>query len=570
MSHLPSRLDVRAPDVSLRTFRSTALCVLVLLACLVAAHPVAEAGVIDDWAYIWSAKILSQTGHVVYQGWATAMLTWQLYLGALFIKLFGFSFTNVRLSVVLLSCLSAGLMHRIFLRLGLNEWNAAISTLCVVLCPLFLPVEASFMSDIPGLFAVLVCWYCCLRTIDAKSDRSVLMWLIAAAVLNDVLGTARQISWLGALVMVPSAAWYVRRRRGVPVTAAILWVLSLAFVVGCIYWFRHQPYSIYEKLFFRYRRNHLWQLRNTLFATELLVFPVLIAFCLPTRTAQRPFRLFPFLFGFAAGCGFYFFDNGSVYSSDALWISSVLDSIPLVFKLMIMGISFAGLFCFLAELRDTVKGREWLGRGFLASAQKLPWLVVLGPFTCAYLFMVVTRAVIWQRYLLPIVPVLLALLVWVYTSSRMQRRLPVVSVAFVVVFGILAATQTHDQFAMQAARAAAVKEVEAAGIPRWQIEGQDELDGWAQVEMTGYVNDPRLLLPVGAYKPRVRTGKFANCHGVFFDWTPSIQPRFFVTYSTSPCFPLSQFPAVRYYTWAAPHERWIQVFDIPDDQGSSH
>ncbi len=48
----------------------------------------------DDWSYMWSARVLAKTGCVVYNGWATAMLTWQLYWGALFVRLFGFLFSR--------------------------------------------------------------------------------------------------------------------------------------------------------------------------------------------------------------------------------------------------------------------------------------------------------------------------------------------------------------------------------------------------------------------------------------------------------------------------------------------
>src|SRR5271168_2082145 len=70
------------------------LCVLILLTCSLIAHPVAEIGMNDDGPYVWSARVLAQTGHIVYNGWATAMLGWQLFLGGLFIHVFGPSFTS--------------------------------------------------------------------------------------------------------------------------------------------------------------------------------------------------------------------------------------------------------------------------------------------------------------------------------------------------------------------------------------------------------------------------------------------------------------------------------------------
>lgn len=82
-----STRPISAPAV--RAVGLTLLCIAALLLCVLICHPVAEGGVDDDWAYIWSARALAQTHHIHYQGWATTMLGWQLYIGALFIKIFG-------------------------------------------------------------------------------------------------------------------------------------------------------------------------------------------------------------------------------------------------------------------------------------------------------------------------------------------------------------------------------------------------------------------------------------------------------------------------------------------------
>ena len=60
--------------------------------------------------------------------------------------------------------MSAALLHRIFLRMGLGDWNASVATLSIVLSPLFLPLATTFMSDVPGMIAVLVCLYCCVQS----------------------------------------------------------------------------------------------------------------------------------------------------------------------------------------------------------------------------------------------------------------------------------------------------------------------------------------------------------------------------------------------------------------------
>ena len=62
--------------------RPAILCALLLAICTLASYPFAEMGGNDDFAYVRSAKALAETGHLVYFGWSSAMLGWQLALGA--------------------------------------------------------------------------------------------------------------------------------------------------------------------------------------------------------------------------------------------------------------------------------------------------------------------------------------------------------------------------------------------------------------------------------------------------------------------------------------------------------
>ena len=148
------------------------VCALALPLCALAIRPVVEMGVNDDWSYIKTVQILAQTGHIVYNGWATAMLGWQLYLGALFVKMFGFSFTSVRLSMLLVAMAIAFLTQRTMVRAGLSDWNAALGTLVIVTSPLFLPLAFSFMTDVTGLFSIVLCLYACIRALQAETDRA--------------------------------------------------------------------------------------------------------------------------------------------------------------------------------------------------------------------------------------------------------------------------------------------------------------------------------------------------------------------------------------------------------------
>jgi dolichyl-phosphate-mannose--protein O-mannosyl transferase len=160
-------------------------------------------GICDDGPYILIAQKLAATGHIFYNGNTTPFLGWQLYLGAAFIKLFGFSFTAVRMSTLLVAMVLAFVLQRTLVRANINERNATIGTLALVLSPLYLMLSVTFMSDIFGLFAVVLCLYGCLGALQSSTDRSTIAWLCFAVIINAVCGSSRQIAWLGILVCFP-------------------------------------------------------------------------------------------------------------------------------------------------------------------------------------------------------------------------------------------------------------------------------------------------------------------------------------------------------------------------------
>lgn len=133
----------------------TTICVVLTLVAIALTIPIAECGVNDDWSYTKTAFDLAQTGRLVYNGWAAAMLGAQAYWGALFVKLFGYSFLSVRLSTAPLAAGCAALLYSLHRRADLPPRIAVFGTLTITLSPLFVPWAASFMTDVPSLFFFL-------------------------------------------------------------------------------------------------------------------------------------------------------------------------------------------------------------------------------------------------------------------------------------------------------------------------------------------------------------------------------------------------------------------------------
>ena len=226
-----------------------ALCGLLVGVCIVTVWPFCGGPFSDDFSYTKTALDFARSGQFHYNGWATAMVGWQAIWGALFIKLFGFSFNVVRLSLLPFAMLNAYFFHQVLIQFGLSARNAIFGTLTLCLSPLCFLLSTSFMTDLTGLFAVILCLYMCQRAIRAATGAGTVAWLVTAALLNVVTGSVRQTSWLGALVVVPSATWYLRRRANVLVAGIVTTVLSAAVIAACMHWVNGQLYFQPEALF---------------------------------------------------------------------------------------------------------------------------------------------------------------------------------------------------------------------------------------------------------------------------------------------------------------------------------
>ena len=559
------------------------LCSALLILCLVIAHPIAETGMNDDPSFMWSARVAAQTGHIVYNGWATPILTWMLYLGALFIKLFGFSFTILRVSIATLSLAVIFLLQRLFERCGISRPNATLGTLTVVLSPLFVPLSFSFMTDIAGLFTILLCMDLCVSALKATNDRAACAWIAAAALSNAAVGSIRQITWLGVLLIVPCTAFLLRRRRGVLPVAAASWLVSVGVVFFCMRWFAHQPYSITEPLIAKaWDRSTLSEITGyTLFALDFFMYllPISAAFLVryPWRsragkvtailgvvavlgsyaTFLRHHRYDLFLAPFA---GNYFTPRGLIDVPELL--GQRADSIPLTLRVLLTVLTFASIFALIASVWNayTTRRRE---PGSAPAALSWPTLLTLfGPWSLAYLVLLATRNDLWDRYLLPFLVVSLIFVLRFY-EQEFGGRLPLLCALLLAGFAIIDTAGMHDVFAMTRARLQAVDTLRAAGVPRTAIRAGFDTDVWTQLELTGYYNDSRLKIPAGAFHPVPPTPVPERCQYDEAEKTPDIHPRFGLAFSPTDCYPAASFGPIHYNTWFGPHNQAIYILAIP-------
>ena len=582
---LPSR---QGTDKRSHAVRNGLICAFVVAACLWATYPVAEMGFFDDWSYTRTAQMFAQTGHFVYNGQGAMILGWQVVWGALFIKLFGFSFTAARLSMLPIAMAAVFLFHAVLVRFGVNARNAVLGTLALGLSPMFIPLAVMYMTDVAAVFVILLCLYFCQRAAAAASSKTTIAWLCLAAATNLIGGTVRHIVWLGALVMLPSAGWLLRKRRGVLLTSSLLWLISMVSVLACMRWFARQPYSVAEPIFTGPLSHpeipfihFFFGILGVALSLLVMLLPISVAWFQEVRKLSRAallrIALITLLWGLFERVSkwtlpwlYYIFRTELAVGERDPYIKTVHYFLPMWGRELISLLAIAATVAFVehtwSRLRNLI--RQKAGRA--SSWQGILWL--LGPFSLSYFLLLMPvsyRAVVFDRYALFIMPAAIIVLLRLH-QDWIAPRLPSVSVAVLAIFAVFAIAATHDWFTRSRARLTALNEIRASGVPRTEIQGGYEYDGWTQTEVAGYINNPWIKVPAGAYHPVKPQPVPDACEYTFSSYTPAIHPKYTVIFPPVWCiFPPvwclepSKYSPANYRTWLPPFKGTIYVQEIP-------
>jgi hypothetical protein len=569
--------------MDLSKLRGALLCALLPIAGVLATLPFVEMGINDDFSYTQIALHLANTGKMAYNGWNTPMVGFQAYWAALFIKLFGFSFVLVRLSTLPFVSGCSVLLYLLALYAGLPRSRAIFLAFVVAFSPLALPLEASFMTDVPALFFLLLCLMSVLQATDPQASRSkIAFWTAVLTAAGLTGGTIRQYVFLMPAVFLPYIAWRSRNLW------CSLWcgVYSLTSVMGALaltHWFSLQPYAQVLPLlplsshatFLRIGGNLLGLLTEY----GVLVVPVTVLYLfagirLP-KAGWLMLSVWSVLFAvalnlaalhhhnlvFRGGLTGKIITETGILGSGTEVIGDKPRTLPMPLQMALIGTG-AGLFALAAaQLIRCLCGSyalsgpvlsKWLRSG--SGRVRFEHVCIL--FGCLYCPLVGSRAIValaLDRYLLPLLATGgLLLLLW------LPARLPIsltAGWAFAALFALYGVATTHDYFACSRARLKAAEMLSTAHIPRQCISAGFEYDGWTEIALRGHLNMQGIVVPPNSWiSPEGRTFPLAPPYW-FWDETPTIQPSYLVVTSPQPgLLTLKEF-AVRYQAWLPPFER---------------
>jgi hypothetical protein len=406
-------------------------------------------------------------------------------------------------------------------------------------------------------------------------------WVIVASLTGAAGGTARQIAWLAPLVMVPSAVWMLRRRRGAVVAGVIGELITAAVVLGCMRWFKAQPFSVPEVLI--PETGSLRELAGHFLAAFLclsfLLLPVLVASFARVRAIPGKTLAWMAVFVPVALIASMLITWHSLLRGMMPWSGDVISRLdifdyrnawfigisPVTFnfadRVAVSAVVFAGLITFFyITLLERAPVR--------VDASAMPWhclACLFGPFSVAYLALLVPRGLwadILDRYLLPLLALTVVVLLRLY-QERVETRLPLVSYVVLGLFVFLSVAGTHDWIAMYKARVLAINRLHARGITSSQIQAGFEADGAIQIANAGVIIDKRVPTAPGIERARYRPANLPDaCVELFNEHTPTIHAEYFLAHQVVPCLTTSQFGSITYSAWMPPFTRKILILKL--------
>ncbi|MBI4351272.1 MAG: glycosyltransferase family 39 protein [Elusimicrobia bacterium] len=162
----------------------------------------------DDWAYALAARALAATGRFTLSDWGASTQLPHLLTGALFIKVFGFSFSVLRAANLLVAAAALFVFAKLLDEFDIGPFERTAAALALAFNPLYLVLANSFMTDIHYLFWMLLAVFFFVRRFKEPGDRKA---LFLAAACSAAAYLTRQLAV--ALPLAFTLALFFDRRR---------------------------------------------------------------------------------------------------------------------------------------------------------------------------------------------------------------------------------------------------------------------------------------------------------------------------------------------------------------------
>jgi 4-amino-4-deoxy-L-arabinose transferase-like glycosyltransferase len=536
----------------------TAAAAIILLDAIIAFGLIGVGGdfpLSDDWSYAHAAREMCQHGRIDFLPWTGASLIAQAFYGSLLCRVFGFSFTTLRISTLILGALADVGVLQLVRTLGFSTKLALFAALVFALSPLRVNLGFTFMTDLP--FACFAIWAAVAYARGLRDTRR--SDLLAGAALAAIALLIRQhglfVAAAASLLALASAERTWRDRLSDAFACAATPALAFVAFHAWLYLIHGAPSGMTNKATEAVGMTLLGTGNvafRALMTTGILLFPVS---CLVGRDifAKQARALFVAAAVFSGLWTFSYYHEATVFP----YLPNVLRDFG-VGALTLRDTHFLGLpapHSLFAESKllglfnggfvvfsTALLGGAWIGALRRTSTSPIRFVLVAGALLA--LGSLLHASYYFDRYLLPILPfAIVAALVGARSSNDDRIGTPAWAALALVAFFSVAGT--HDYMAWNRARDTAVDRLLERGVGIEEIDAGMEFGGWnLAAELDRWPN-----------KAEVRIGRSAEDKS----WWWVIDDRYVVSMQPLPGY--SIYDEEAYSEWLVPGTAKIYVLE---------
>ena len=466
---------IQAPSTPDREWLALLAIVAAFAAGWLLVRPGANAPVIDDWVYAWSVEHLVKTGRLQVLEISAFYPIAQILWGGLFARLAGFSFVVLRSSTVVLAVFGCWAVYLTLRELDCSRRTALLGAFALAFDPTFFALSFSFMTEVPFVSFSTIALYWYVRAI--RRDESLSLWVgcvfAIAAFLTRPIGIVLPLAPLPALV--GGRDWRTMFRRSVPLIIALCVMAALQVemprTLGSLDWAAIRQ----EYLGWWFDVPMTDYLRWNVEVPFILAFPfapLLLAYVVGWRRSAETLAaaiILAIVSRWAFGHIVNPLPEGQTWSLRDIAARSMLDgtvaasswSIRVTPVVELLGLLIVGALVVIAIRRC------------LHPSGRSERVV----FALAALQLVCTNA-LWlynDRYYMVFAPLLAIVGAQALDRNRLGQA---VATGLLIAWAGIAISGTRDMLAFNGTCASLTEELEASGIPPWDIDAGYPLDGW--------------------------------------------------------------------------------------------
>lgn len=469
---------------------------LIWLLLIIIINPTGDFPLNDDWCYGKSVKTLVEEGYLKLYNWGEMTLIAHVYFGSIFAEFFGFSFTALRWSTLVIGATAILGIYQLCLLVGASRKVALLSALVSIVNPLFLGLSFSFMTDVPFYAIAIWSFYFFVKALQTDTWKPLVIAILLCcwALLIRQIALVFPVAWLIAIIFTKKLTKQNILKAILPLVILLTLYFGYTIIMKQLGMLQGRYNDKLHRLFEAIQQLSLKKL-NGIFIYFLvclsyigfLLSPIHLIRLVKDKVSAYIIIAFTLL-----GTAYLIYAGKTIPTLDNVWIdfgigpTTMYDhygffklapdiQAPSMLRWFMTGLGLLSSVALLFSLKDTVlpivkrkKGNAILVFSLLCMA------IYLAPFLLLS---------VYDRYLLFVIPMVIAVLVYNYKGT-ITRQMQVISLLFIMALGIFSVSATHDYLSWNRVRWELLNELEASGVPVNHIQGGAEHTTWNQFSET--------------------------------------------------------------------------------------